>query len=134
MMIRTKVLSGIGGIALIVGGAAVAMDQGRTPQHAAPASPDGNLVVSLCDGETAVEAPGVKPGEELTRAQAQQVSDPLMEETQFTHPSMTQFFNDSIKFFCSLLQETKSPWRPQGFDRAGDRFRTGDLVLGKHAL
>ncbi len=48
--------------------------------------PNPYLVVSLCDGETAVEVTGVKPGEELTRAQAQQVSDQLMAEWRRKNP------------------------------------------------
>ena len=46
--------------------------------HSVPESKDGDLVVGLCDGQTAMEVDGVKAGQSLTRAQAQTVSDQLM--------------------------------------------------------
>src|SRR5579885_1976486 len=46
---------------------------GSGVHHALPPSPDGNLVVGLCDGETSIEVKGVKPGEPLTREQGQQM-------------------------------------------------------------
>jgi hypothetical protein len=56
------------------------------PTHKLPPSPDGNLVVGLCDGETSMEVPGVKPGDTLSREQAQQVADTLMTEWRRKHP------------------------------------------------
>ncbi|HET6377994.1 MAG TPA: hypothetical protein VFG05_06765 [Methylocella sp.] len=55
-------------------------------QHALPASPEGNLVVGLCDGETSIEVKGVKPGDQLTREQGQQIADSLMREWRQKHP------------------------------------------------
>lgn len=55
-------------------------------QHALPASPEGNLVVGLCDGETSIEVKGVKPGDQLTREQGQQIADTLMREWRQKHP------------------------------------------------
>jgi thiosulfate dehydrogenase len=56
------------------------------PRHQLPASPDGNLVVGLCDGETSIEVKGVKPGDPLTREQGQQIADTLMEKWRSKHP------------------------------------------------
>jgi thiosulfate dehydrogenase len=63
-------------IILVVPAAAAALAQAS--HHRVPPSKDGNVVLGLCDGETSLELAGVKPGEELTRAQAQKASDELM--------------------------------------------------------
>jgi hypothetical protein len=60
--------------------------RGAPPRHDSPPSASGNLVVELCDGQTAAEIPGVKEGETPTRAQAQAVVDRLMREWQAKHP------------------------------------------------
>lgn len=50
----------------------------QLPTHP-PAPGDGkSLVVQLCDGETSLTVAGMKPGDRLSPAQAQQVSDELM--------------------------------------------------------
>ncbi len=59
------------------------------PKHKLPPSPDGNLVVGLCDGVTSMEVPGTKPGDTLSRAQAQQVADTLMAKWRRKHPGAT---------------------------------------------
>jgi hypothetical protein len=56
------------------------------PHHHVPPSASGNLVVALCDGETAMEIPGAKPGDTLSREQAQRVADALMSEWRRKHP------------------------------------------------
>jgi hypothetical protein len=56
------------------------------PRHDAPPSASGNLVVALCDGQTAAEIPGVKEGETPTREQAQAVVDQLMTEWRQKNP------------------------------------------------
>src|ERR1700730_10066134 len=56
------------------------------PRHQLPASPDGNLVVGLCDGETSIEVKGVKPGDQLTREQGRAIADTLMKEWRSKHP------------------------------------------------
>ncbi len=56
------------------------------PHHQLPPSADGNLVVGLCDGETSIEVNGVKPGDQLTREQGQQIADTLMKEWRSKHP------------------------------------------------
>jgi thiosulfate dehydrogenase len=56
------------------------------PRHQLPPSLDGNLVVGLCDGETSIEVKGVKPGDQLTREQGQQIAGALMKEWKSKHP------------------------------------------------
>ncbi|HUI22750.1 MAG TPA: hypothetical protein VLZ74_17170 [Methylocella sp.] len=70
-------------LSLAAGTAAAGND---LPQHQLPGSPDGNLVVGLCDGETSIEVKGVKPGDPLTREQGQQIADTLMKEWRSKHP------------------------------------------------
>lgn len=59
------------------------------PRHHVPPSANGNLVVALCDGETTMEVPGARPGESLTREQAQRVADALMSDWRRKHPDAT---------------------------------------------
>jgi thiosulfate dehydrogenase len=69
------------------GGVAVAQNRTTNPVHdVPPVSANGNLVVGLCDGKTTAEVPGVKPGQALTRTQAQDVSDRLMNEWKAKNP------------------------------------------------
>jgi thiosulfate dehydrogenase len=56
------------------------------PKHQLPPSQDGNLVLGLCDGTTSVEIPGVKPGQPMTREQAQWAADTLMAEWRSKNP------------------------------------------------
>lgn len=49
-------------------------------KHELPKSKDGNIVVGLCDGETTLEVKGKKPGDSLTKAEAQKLSSDLMAE------------------------------------------------------
>ncbi len=49
----------------------------EAPRHKAPATRD-TLVVQLCDGETELAVEGRKPGETLTREEAQRASDEIM--------------------------------------------------------
>ena len=74
-------------LALGLGAPAAAFADGDMPRHNVPSSPAGNLVVELCDGETAMEVPGAKPGDSLTRDQAQQVANALMDEWRRKHPA-----------------------------------------------
>jgi len=79
-------LSHVLALALAVGSSGTALADEGLPRHNLPTSPDGNLVVGLCDGETAIEVPGVKPGQPMTRAQAQWAADELMSEWRRKHP------------------------------------------------
>ena len=57
------------------------------PKHKLSRSASGNVVVGLCDGETSVEVKGVKPGQAMTRTQAQSVADELMTEWRRKNPN-----------------------------------------------
>lgn len=72
--------------AICIGSVGPALAGGAPPRHNAPPSLTGDLVVSLCDGETSMEVQGVKPGEPLTHARAQEVADALMNEWRRKHP------------------------------------------------
>ncbi len=56
------------------------------PTHQTPPARDGGVVVQLCDGVTATEVKGLKPGEQMTHAQALAVTGKLMDEWQRKHP------------------------------------------------
>jgi thiosulfate dehydrogenase len=56
------------------------------PRHQLRSSAEGNLVVGLCDGETSLEVKGVKPGDQMTREQGQQIAAALMKEWRQKHP------------------------------------------------
>ena len=95
MRTRSLILAGTA-LALAVGGTFVARSgadspragapQGSAPAHDVPKSKDGNLGVALCDGETAMEVKGVKEGESMTREQAQDVADTLMQQWRDKNP------------------------------------------------
>ncbi len=77
-------------IALALGlgaaGPAPALAGDEQPRHALPPSQNGDLVVGLCDGQTSIEVAGVKPGDPMTREQAQKIADALMQEWRRKHP------------------------------------------------
>lgn len=56
------------------------------PRHQLTPSPEGNLVVGLCDGETSIEVQGVKPGDPMTREQGQKIAAALMQQWRQKHP------------------------------------------------
>jgi len=56
--------------------------------HPLPTSPNGDLVVGLCDGTTSATVKGRKPGEALTPAEAKKVSDELMDQWKKKHPAV----------------------------------------------
>jgi len=72
--------------ALALGDGAVHRRSAAEPRHDAPPSATGDAVVTLCDGETSAEIPGVKEGERPTRAQAQAVVGELMAAWRQKHP------------------------------------------------
>ena len=72
-------------VTLLAGGLWMRL-RAEAPHHAVPKSANGNLVVELCDGETAAEVPGVKEGESMTREQAQGVSERLMAQWRRKNP------------------------------------------------
>jgi thiosulfate dehydrogenase len=54
--------------------------------HKTPRAKDGGVVVQLCDGVTSTEVKGLKPGEQMTHAQALAVTGKLMAEWLRKHP------------------------------------------------
>jgi thiosulfate dehydrogenase len=54
--------------------------------HDVPAANSGGTVVMLCDGKTSLEVKNLKPGQMMSRAQAQAVSDGLMAKWRRAHP------------------------------------------------
>jgi thiosulfate dehydrogenase len=56
------------------------------PAHKTPQANNGGIVVELCDGVTSTEVMGLKPGEQMTHAQALAVTGKLMAEWQRKHP------------------------------------------------
>jgi len=55
------------------------------PSHQAPPAKDRGVVVQLCDGVTTTEVKGLKPGQQMTHAQALAVTGRLMAEWQRKH-------------------------------------------------
>jgi len=58
----------------------------QTVAHDVPAAHSGGTVVMLCDGKTSIEVKNLKPGQMMSRAQAQAVSDGLMAKWRREHP------------------------------------------------
>src|SRR5260370_29368426 len=54
--------------------------------HDVPAAHSGGTVVMLCDGKTSIEVKNLKPGQAMSRARAQAVSDELMDQWKRAHP------------------------------------------------
>ncbi len=74
-------------IALVVTTCALAGAEGN-PRHTLPKAQHGGTVVGLCDGETSTEV-DLRPGQTMSRAEAQAVSDRLMAEWRNKHPEAT---------------------------------------------
>ena len=77
---------GLAAVFCIVAAGVASADDQPLPKHKLPPSRHGGMVVGLCDGETSVEVPGLKPGDSLSRAQAQKVADDLMSQWRTKHP------------------------------------------------
>ena len=58
----------------------------QTATHDLPVAKAGGTVVMLCDGKTSIEVKNLKPGQTMSRAQAQAVSDELMATWRREHP------------------------------------------------
>jgi hypothetical protein len=56
------------------------------PKHEVPPATQGGTVIELCDGETSLEVPDLKPGQKLSRPRGQAVSDALMAEWRRKNP------------------------------------------------
>jgi hypothetical protein len=64
----------IAGAALAIRGARSYAQQAATT-HDVPTAQSGGTVVMLCDGKTSIEVKNLKPGQMMSRARAQAVSD-----------------------------------------------------------
>lgn len=71
----------------LIASAAQAQDKPARKTHASPPARQGGTVVSLCDGETSVEVKGLKPGQAMSREQAQAVSNQLMADWRKKNPN-----------------------------------------------
>jgi thiosulfate dehydrogenase len=58
----------------------------QNPAHDVPAPAHGGTVVMLCDGKTSIEVKDLKPGQTMTHAEAQAVSNALMAKWMKAHP------------------------------------------------
>jgi hypothetical protein len=63
-------------------------DRHDRSSHALPAPQANGTVVGLCDGKTSLEIRKLGPGESLSRAEAQRVSDTLMAEWRKKNPTV----------------------------------------------
>lgn len=111
-------------VALILGFASVAVADGPRPQHVVPSSPDGDLVVALCDGETSATVKGVKPGQPLSRERAQAVSDELMNEWKKKNPGAGSSWDKETL----VAQAVKQP-SPAAAPRPADSAQGGGAAL-----
>jgi thiosulfate dehydrogenase len=110
-------LAGSAAIAFADTPGAVASDDQPMPKHNVPASPDGNLVVGLCDGQTWVEVPGVKAGQPMTREQAQWAADRLMEEWRAKNPDK-DWVNTAVAAEGGLTQLAQADTAPKPMEGA----------------
>ncbi|AKU97581.1 hypothetical protein AKJ09_04245 [Labilithrix luteola] len=120
MRIPSKVVA----VALVLGFASVAVADGPRPAHVVPASPDGDLVVALCDGETSAVVRGVKPGQILSRDRAQSVSDELMNEWKKKNPGAGADWDKETL----VAQNVKQP-SPTSAPRPADSAQGGGAAL-----
>jgi thiosulfate dehydrogenase len=76
------------GIAIATGGVSVLCLRlyAQSGTHQLPAARNGGTVVMLCDGKTSIEVKGLKPGQMMSRGQAQIVSNALMAKWKEAHP------------------------------------------------
>jgi hypothetical protein len=107
-------LSSAGGVALATPPAPAKPAPAERPRHVLPPSKDGNLVLGLCDGDTAMEVKGVKEGERMSRPQALQVTSALMMEWRRKNPNAN--WDDDVPAPTVLAQAPKPPppANPQG--------------------
>jgi thiosulfate dehydrogenase len=96
MLKMTKKLLLPGAIVLVSAGVALARDSGN-PTHPLPASPSGDLVVGLCDGQTSVVVGGVKAGQGLSPEQGRAVSDELMDQWKKKNPGAGSHWDDEAR-------------------------------------
>jgi len=85
-MRRTTSLASVGALALALSAVLLSRSRAADPVHPSAPSTNGDMVVTLCDGETSAEIPGVREGERPTRTQAADVAQRLMAEWRRKNP------------------------------------------------
>ena len=94
-MRRTISLALAGALALVLSAALLTRSRAADPVHPAAPSRNGNMMVTLCDGETSAEIPGVHEGERPTREQAADVARRLMDEWRRKNPGAS--WDDAVQ-------------------------------------
>jgi thiosulfate dehydrogenase len=94
-------------------GAPRAQQASTVPAHPAPAAKDGGVVVMLCDGKTSMEVKGLKPGQEMSHAQALAVTRKLMAKWQREHPGE--------KWQMAQAEQTAPPAAPMAHGHAAGK-------------
>jgi hypothetical protein len=125
-MRRKTSLTLLAALALGVSGVLLSRSRAEPPRHDSPPSPAGNLVVTLCDGETSAEIPGVREGERPTRAQAQAVVDRLMAEWRRKNPDA--LWDEPVR-----LAQAGREGAAQGAGEAAEAQKRGAATPGEAA-
>jgi thiosulfate dehydrogenase len=99
----------------LVAAQAVSRAPAAVPKHQLPTSRDGDLVVGLCDGETAMEVDGVKAGQPMDPARAQTVAATLMAEWRRKNPQASW---DDTRLVAQTGQDPPSPRSPTLIEKA----------------
>ncbi len=114
------------GCVLLVGGMFLPGQARAEPpaKHPQKAAKNGGVVVELCDGDTSLEVPGLKPGQAMSRDQAQSVSDQLMAEWRKKHPEAR--WDEAL----AQNQPAPKPGQAPGPQAAPGQPAKGPLVKG----
>jgi hypothetical protein len=80
----------------------------NTRQHTLPAPKANGTVVGLCDGQTSLEIRKLAPGESLSRAEAQRVSDTLMAEWRKKNPAV-EWDGDGLRLAQNMQPAKTGP-------------------------
>ena len=113
-------------LALAGSAALLARSRAEPPHHTSAPSASGNLVVTLCDGVTSAEIPGVKEGERPTHAQAEDVASRLMAEWRQKNPQVN--WDEAVQMAKSEGQGGSQggagglPATPQGETQLGHTY------------
>lgn len=104
------------------------------PSHQLPPAKDGGVVVQLCDGVTTTEVKGLKPGQQMSRAQAIAVSHSLMDEWQRKHPDQHWIMAQADTGEASPAAAPSAAASPQPASQQGDTyasFHSRDYMIWK---
>jgi len=114
---------------LIAGNRRAHADAQALVAHQLPQSQDGNVVVQLCDGSTTAEVPGLKPGQQMTHAQAVEFTRGLMAEWQRKHPDRTW-----VMAQADTGSAAQAPAQPADGGAKGSEHIAGPGAAGATAL